>query len=184
MKRAKKSVSPLSREGHWPASIPDAVWAPLVAGGLILIAGLLGLLAGQVWLFPSLAPTAFLQAENPELPASRFYNAVVGHLIGLGSGFCAVAVLNAWQAPSVLASHQLTPVRVWAAVIAVALTVLILLLLRASHPPAGATTLLVALGALQTKADALNVIVGVLIIAAFGEMLRRVRLGKVRPNKS
>src|SRR4051812_4968306 len=129
MKREKQPVSPLSREGHWPAWIPDAIWAPLVAGGLILIAGLIGLLAGQVWLFPSLAPTAFLQAENPELPASRFYNVVVGHLIGLGSGFCAVAVLNAWQAPSVLASHQLTPVRVWAAVIAVALTVLILLLL-------------------------------------------------------
>jgi hypothetical protein len=144
---------------------------------------LLGLLAGQMWLFPSLAPTAFLQAENPELPASKFYNVVVGHLIGLSAGFCAVAVLNAWQAPSVLVSHQLTPVRVWTAVIAVALTVMILLLLRASHPPAGATTLLVALGALQTTTDAINVMVGVLIIAVAGEILRRIRLGKMRPRK-
>jgi CBS-domain-containing membrane protein len=62
--------------------------------------------------------------------------------------------------------------------------VLILLLLRALHPPAGATTLLVALGALQTKTDALNVIIGVLIIAAAGEMLRLIRLGKMRPSKS
>jgi CBS-domain-containing membrane protein len=93
-----------------------------------------------------------------------------------------LAVLNAWQAPSVLASHQRTPVRVWAAVIAAALTVLILLLLRASHPPAGATTLLVALGALQTKTDAFNV--GVLIIAAAGEVLRLIRLGKMRSNRS
>lgn len=131
-----------------------------------------------------LGPTAFLQAENPELAASRFYNVVVGHLIGLGAGFCSLAVLNAWQSPAVLTSHQLTPVRVWAAVLAVALTVLLLLLLRASHPPAGATTLLVALGALQTKTDAFNVIIGVLIIAVAGEVLRRIRLGKMRPNRS
>lgn len=50
MKIEKQRVSPLSREGHWPAAIPDAVWAPLVAGGLILIAGLFGLLAGLTML--------------------------------------------------------------------------------------------------------------------------------------
>lgn len=177
----KEHISPLGRQGHWPAFVPDAVWAPLAAGVLMLIVGALGLLAGRPWLFPSLGPTAFLQAETPERTSARFYNAVAGHLIGLGAGFLAVALLNAWQSPSVLTDHQLTGLRVWATVIAIALTLLVMLPLKASHPPAAATTLLVALGSLKTGADALNLIIGVLILAAVGELLRQVRLGKMRP---
>jgi hypothetical protein len=56
------------------------------------------------------------------------------------------------------------------------LTLLICLLLKASHPPAAATTLLVALGAIKTRQDAFNVVAGVLLIAVFGETARRLRL--------
>jgi CBS-domain-containing membrane protein len=67
----------------------------------------------------------------------------------------------------------------WAAVLAVALNMLGGLLLRASHPPAAATTLLVALGGFKTTVhDAVTVIVGVLIVAIVGEVLRRIRLGQ------
>jgi hypothetical protein len=48
--------------------------------------------------------------------------------------------------------------------------------LKASHPPAGATTLLVALGALKTQTDLVNAAIGILAIAVFGEILRRLRL--------
>jgi len=67
--------------------------------------------------------------------------------------------------------------RVWAAAIAPFLTLLIAPVLRASHPPAGATTLIVALGSFRTWNDVVAVIVGVLLIAAFGEGLRQARLG-------
>jgi hypothetical protein len=53
---------------------------------------------------------------------------------------------------------------------------LVALLLKASHPPAGATTLLVALGAIKTIQDGLNAVAGVLVIALLGAAFRRARL--------
>ncbi|MBL1178937.1 HPP family protein [Pantanalinema sp. GBBB05] len=165
-----------SRTDHYPPGVPGIVWAPLAAALLMLIVGLLGLLAHQPWLFPSLGPTAFLQAEQPEQPTARFYNTVMGHLHGLIAGILAVLVLGASVASPVLSTGELTPVRVWAAVIAVALNMLLGLILKASHPPAAATTLLVALGGFKpTWRDASTIMIGVLIVAIVGELLRRLR---------
>jgi hypothetical protein len=165
-----------------PTGLPAAIWAPLSVTISILTVGLIGFFAGQPWLIPSLGPTAYLQAENPEHPTTRFYNTVVGHLVGLAAGFGAVALLNAWNAPVVLTDKELVLVRVLAATIAMLATIGIAPVLRASHPPAAATTLLVALGSLRTLNDAINVMIGVLIIALIGELLRRVRLGELRFN--
>ncbi|HEY9642661.1 MAG TPA: HPP family protein [Coleofasciculaceae cyanobacterium] len=166
-----------SRPNHYPPNVPDIVWAPLAAALLMLITGLIGLLAHQPWLFPSLGPTAFLQAEQPKQPTSRFYNTVMGHLHGLVAGILAVLLLGASTAPPVLSTGELTPVRVWAAVLAVALNMLFGFILKASHPPAAATTLLLALGGFKpTWQDAATVMIGVLIVAIAGEMLRRFRV--------
>ncbi|MFL5674133.1 MAG: HPP family protein, partial [Chloroflexota bacterium] len=128
------------------ASIPDAVWGPAIAGLLLLGVGALGLLVGKPWLLPSLGPTAVLVAVNAAHPTARAWNTFAGHLGGLLAGFAAVAVLGASTAPKVLGDGQLTSVRVLAGALAVALTIILGDLLRASHPPAAATALLVALG--------------------------------------
>jgi hypothetical protein len=164
-----------------PSGLPEALWGPLAAGGLVAIVGLLAVLAGQQpWLVPSLGPTAYIVAENPGHPTARLYNTIVGHLVGLGAGFLAVFLLNAWQDPAVLTDHKLVAARALAAFIAIALTIGIAPVLRASHPPAAATTLLVALGALKTWQDALMVMIGVVLIALAGEVVRQVRLGQLR----
>jgi len=170
-----------SKPKRFPPGVSDIVWAPLAAAFLMLIAGLIGLLAHQPWLFPSLGPTAFLQAEQPEQPTARFYNTIVGHLHGLLAGIIAVLILGANLAPPVLSTGELTPVCVWASVLAVGLNMWFGFLLKASHPPAAATTLLVSLGGFKpTWQDALTIMIGVLIVAIAGEMLRRYRLkGKI-----
>jgi hypothetical protein len=80
-KRTFRSIHPV--QGAWPRKPIDGIWAPLVSGALVLLAGGLGLLAGErIWLFASLGPTAYLLAEDPEEPSSRSYNnAIVSHLI-------------------------------------------------------------------------------------------------------
>jgi len=167
----------MASNGEQKPSIPEMVWAPLAAGALILMVGLLGLAAHQPLLFPSLGPTAFLQTETPDQPSARPYNSIVGHLTGLLAGFVAVWVCGAANAPSVLASHELTSPRVWASVLAIVLTLLVGLLLRASHPPAAATTLLAALGGFPpTVRSTVTVLSGVLIVTLLGEILRRWRL--------
>lgn len=157
--------------------IPYWIWAPLVAGGLIFVAGILGLVFHQPWIFPSLGPTAFLQAEQPNAPFSKLYNTIVGHLIGLSTGLLAVFVFHAADAPSVLATGTMTELRVGAAVLSVTLNMWLGILLKASHPPAAATTLLVSLGGFKPNFQSiLTIMIGVVIVATLGEVLRRLRL--------
>ena len=60
--------------------------------------------------------------------------------------------------------------------IAAVLTTLGTLLLRAGQPAAIATSLLAALGSMQTRRDAIAIVVSVLLITAIGEPLRRLRM--------
>jgi HPP family len=176
--RRRRLLHQLDRK-PWATVVPDDLWAPVTGALLIFLVGIIGLAAHRPWIFASLGPTAYLHAENPEHNSSRFYNTVVGHLVALGSGFFALWLLDAWDAPDVIATGHLTMVRVGASTIAIGLTVLLVLALRASHQPAGATTLLVALGTFQTLNDAMVVIIGVSLMAAIGEPIRRLRIGKL-----
>ncbi len=174
----KRRTLPNLGRKTWATLVPDGIWAPITGALLIFLVGVISLAARRPWLFASLGPTAYLHAENPDHRSSHFYNTVVGHLVALASGFFAVWMLNAWSEPNVMATGQLTLVRVLACTLAIGLTILVVLTLRASHQPAGATTLLVALGTFQTLHDAVIVIVGVLLIAIVGEPIRRLRVGK------
>jgi len=154
----------------------DLVWATLGEGGLVLALAATGLAVKQPLIFASLGPTAYELVELPQTRSAKPYNIIVGHLIGLGAGFLAVYLLNAWAAPNVLATGVVSPQRMWATAISVALTTLASLALRAGQPAALATTLLVSLGAMQTRRDAIVIVVGVLLMAAIGEPVRRLRL--------
>jgi CBS-domain-containing membrane protein len=90
-------------------------------------------------------------------------------------------LLGAQSAPNPLEAGDLSAVRVAAATLAIGLTALAGIILRASHPPAAATTLLVALGAISTASQILATIVGVLIVAVAGEFIRRYRLDRPAP---
>lgn len=182
MQSAKTSMSnadvPQSGENQkHSVHVPNAVWGPSAVALLVAIPGVAGYLLGQPWLFPGLGPTAFMQAESPHLPSARFYNVVMGHLLGMIAGFIAVALFDASSEPSVPFSHILSAPRLGAALVAVTLTVLGTALFHASHPPAATTALLITLGAMQATATTAGVIcVGVLIVAAAGEALRQLRL--------
>lgn len=145
-------------------------------GSLILLVALIGWAAHQPFVFASLGPTAYELIEKPQSRSARAYNIIVGHLLGLGMGFLALAIFHAWSAPKVVQTGTVAPERLGAVVIAAALTALVTLLLGAAQPAALSTTLLVALGAMQTARDAVAIIVGVLIVTAAGELIRHYRL--------
>jgi len=117
--------------------------APLYEGALILMVALAAWAAHQPLIFASLGPTAYELVETPERRSARPYNIIAGHCIAIAMGFCALYVTHAWKTPPVSA-HEVPLARVWAAVLAAMLTVLVTLLTRATQPAATATTLLMA----------------------------------------
>jgi hypothetical protein len=160
-------------------ALPDPVWGPLAVALMTLAVGVPAVLAGfQPWLIPSLGPTAFLQVAMPAQPSSRLYNVVVGHVGGLIAGFVGVWLFNAWNDPVVLQDHQLTVGRLGAATVAMALSMGLGILMRASHPPAAATVLIVALGSMKDQNAVIAFLIGLAIVAVVGEVVRRVRLGQ------
>lgn len=156
--------------------VPELAWAPLTTALVVLVPGIIGVGTGMILLFPSLGPSALMQAHDPDNPSSRFYNVVVSHLGGLASAFLAVTLLGIAHAPSVFEVGHLSGERVAASGIAIAIAAALELALRASHPPAASTTLLASLGSFHpTLWDVSAVALGVLSVALVGEFFRRLR---------
>jgi hypothetical protein len=163
--------------GRSPAAAADSVWVPVMSGALILVAGAMTLATKQPWLFAALGPTAVVIAASPGHPTTRFHAIVLGHFVALVCGWIAVLLLGAGDAASFASSQGLGVSRVWAGAFAVAMTALIQPSVKAYHPPAAATALLITLGVYRPNwMTALSMMAGVLAVALVGEWLQRVRL--------
>jgi CBS domain-containing membrane protein len=90
----------------------------------------------------------------------------------VGAGALALAIFGLLDDPSVLAEN-VTLARIGAGALSVALTGVVLLVLNASHPPSGATTLIVSLGFLQTPPEMAALLVGVVLLTAVGLLFNR-----------
>lgn len=134
--------------------------------------GFAAYLVSEPLLFPSLGPTAFLFFEYPLSSGASPRNTLIGHLVGIVAGALSLAIFGLLAHPSVL-QEGVTLTRVGAAALSMALTGTLLLLLRASHPPAGATTLIVSLGFLQTPHEMLELMLGVVWLTAVGWIINR-----------
>jgi len=75
-------------------------------------------------------------------------NTMIGHAVAILAGVLSLALFGLLDKPSLL-QEGVTLARVGAATLSTAVTGAVLLLLRSSHPPAGATVLIVSLGLLQ-----------------------------------
>jgi CBS domain-containing membrane protein len=142
-------------------------------GGLALI-GALAWWTGQPLLFPSLGPTLLLVLYSPTQPSARPQNVLIGHYVGVAAGLLAIWVTGLVGAPPVTEAGTDGP-RVVAAAVALALTAVVLRLLDRSHPPAGATTLIIALGLLDSASEVAAMAVSILLLTALCKLLELVR---------
>lgn len=143
-----------------------------------LLAGLGGVVwaSGLPFLFPSLGPTAYLFATDPDGAASRPRRVLGGHAIGVLAGLLAYHLVagdvsltgstGAWS----LSSLRLA----LSGVLAVALTTVGMLATDTGHAPACATTLIVGLGILSTPVEGGIVVVAVAALVVEHELLLRV----------
>lgn len=155
----------------------DTFIAAAYEAGLLLLAALLSYLLHAPLIFASLGPTIYEMVEMPKQPSAQPYNVLVGHSIGILAGLVALGSTHAFASPA-LSIHGVPLVRVFSVVIAGFLTVVGTLLLKATQPAALSTTLLVALGTMQTWTAILSIACGVALIVVVAEPIRRSRLNK------
>jgi CBS-domain-containing membrane protein len=153
-------------------------------GSLLIIAvsGTWAWAVKEPLIFPSLGATAFLIFETPMAEIGSPRNTVIGHGVGVLAGATALAIFGLLDAPSAYVTG-ITLARVGAIALAVALTGGILRVLRSAHPPAGATTIIVASGLLAKPTQMVDVIVGVLLLTVSGWAANRL-LGVPAPRWS
>src|ERR1039458_5356793 len=158
---------------HFP---PRAVWAIFVCINSFITIGLLAMLAlftGSPFVFPSLGPTAYLFFFSPLAEASSPRNTILGHAIGLICGYAAFALAVASSPPFGINPGVHGP-RLLAAALSLSATGALMALLRISHPPAGATTLIVSLGIISQPRELVIIEVAVILLTVQAFAINRL----------
>jgi len=141
---------------------------------VVLVAcGLVGMLLHQPFLFPSLGPTVMLFVEDPRQASATPRATLIGHGVALLAGAACLALFGLTDHPPVT-QEGLTAARTAAAALSVAATALVLKVLGASHPPAGATTLIVSLGILTSAAELLTMAAAVVLVTVLAVAISRL----------
>lgn len=138
----------------------------------IALLSLLAVFTRTAFIFPSLGPTAYLFFFSPLARGARPRHAILGHAIGLVCGYGAFVLVGS-NIPEGLraAIHWQTAL---AAALSIAATGALMVLFRVSHPPAGATTLIVSLGLLSKPLDLLIIEIAVLLLTLQALVINRL----------
>lgn len=138
----------------------------------IAILSTIAVLSHQPFVFPSLGPTAFLLFFAATSVTSCPRNVFFGHLIGVLCGFAALAVFGLTQTPPDL--ERLTWAQVGSITLALCATLSLMVWLGVPHAPAGATTLIVALGLIRTPAHLAVLMLAVVAMIVQGFVINRL----------
>lgn len=152
------------------------LWAAFMfINGLLSI----GLLAGLAMLtrtpmvFPSLGPTAFLFFFTPTLPTASPRNTIYGHIIGIACGYGALWLMGLQHAPPAMVMG-VDLARIGAAALSLAATGAVMILFKAAHPPAGATTLIISLGIITRPQHLAIMLLAVVLLTIQAIVLNRL----------
>ncbi|WP_323190097.1 HPP family protein [Halostella sp. PRR32] len=152
----------------------DAATA-VYAGLLLVVLGGVAWAAGEPFVFPSLGPSAFLMAKARRGSSVTPRRVIGGHTVGVIGGLVTYGLVD----PGVALSTSLPAFSEGALELAVAaaLSVLLtsvgMLATNTSHPPACATTLIVALGVLPTVRAGAVIVLAVTVLVAVHELVLR-----------
>ena len=128
---------------------------------------ILGVLAHsfqEPFVFPSLGPTIFILFFSPMGLQAAPRNVIGGQVIGIACGYLALMMFGLTSsAPDIF---DLSAARIGSAVVALSLTLALMVWLGLPQAPAGATTLIVALGLVHTLPHLAILLLAVLLVVA------------------
>lgn len=134
----------------------------------VALLAVLAMLTQEPFIFPSVGASAFILFYRPLVAAASPRNTLVGHLTGLLAGWASLWVFGLLGAPSAFEAG-VDAQRVAATAVGMGLTCGVMVALRAAHPPAAATSLLVSMGMMGSiwHLPLLLAGAGVLVLQAF-----------------
>ena len=158
---------------HFPERLVRSIY--VFVNGFITIAvlALLALVTRNPFVFPSLGPTAYLLFFSPLGKTSSPRNTVLGHAIALACGYAAFVFTGAGALPFGVHQGLFWP-RILAAALSLSSTGALMVLLDISHPPAGATTLIVSLGIISKPLELVIIEVAVFLLVAQALAINRL----------
>ncbi len=137
------------------------------------IMAMVAVVTGSPFIFPSLGPTAFLFFYTQTAPTASPRNALIGHTIGVVAGYFSLVVTGLTMAGPALSTGVTWP-RVIAAALSLGLTSGLMVLLKAPHPPAGATTLIISLGILTQPRQLIILLLAVVMLTVQAFVINRL----------
>lgn len=147
----------------------------MFVNGFITIAILAGvaMVSHTPFVFPSLGPTAILLFYTPLSPTASPRHTVYGHAIGIVCGYGSLLLLHLHHAGPVTTAG-VNSYRILAAALSLAATSALMILLKAAHPPAGATTLIISLGIVTKPLYLLVIEIAVILMIAQAIVINRL----------
>lgn len=158
---------------HFPPRLVRSMYVFVNGFITIGVLALLALVSRNPFVFPSLGPTAYLLFFSPLTKASSPRNTIFGHAIGLLCGYGAFVVTGAGTVPFGVHPGIFWP-RILAAALSLSATGAFMVLLGVSHPPAGATTLIVSLGIISKPRELVIIEVAVFLLVAQALVINRL----------
>jgi CBS domain-containing membrane protein len=134
---------------------------------------LLALVSRNPFVFPSLGPTAYLLFFSPLAKTCSPRNTIFGHAIGIICGYAAFVLTGAGALPFGVHPGIFWP-RILAAALSLSATGAFMVLLEVSHPPAGATTLIISLGIISRPRELVIIEVAVFLLVAQALVINRL----------
>ena len=158
---------------HFPPRLVRSVY--VFVNGFITIGllALLALLSRNPFVFPSLGPTAYMLFFSPLDEASSPRNTILGHAVAIACGYGGFEITDAGAQPFAAHFGIFWP-RILAAALSLSTTAALMVLLRISHPPAGATTLIISLGIISKPREIVIIEVAVFLLVAQALMINRL----------
>ncbi|HAM23655.1 MAG TPA: HPP family protein [Actinobacteria bacterium] len=132
----------------------------------------IAMVTGQPFVFPSLGPTAFLLFFSALSASASPRNVFCGHLIGVLAGVMGLLIFGLQAVPADL--DDINAARLGAVAFALSVTLAVMILFGVPHAPAGATTLIVALGLLRTPSQLMVLMFAVVILILQGLAINRL----------
>jgi CBS domain-containing membrane protein len=151
------------------------VWAAFVFLSALLsmaILGVIATLARTPFVFPSVGPTAMLFFFHPMSPSASPRHAIYGHAIGILCGYGSVWLVGLQHAPSAI-GLPMGFRRILAVALSLAFSGSLMILLRAAHAPAAATTLILSLGLVTRPLHLVAIELAVILLSAEAVLVNR-----------